>query len=75
MSRARPAGLALATALALGACGVKAPPRASGAPDKEPPNAVFKPTEGADRPGIEDPASADAPDAPGAPGAPEEPTR
>lgn len=72
MSRARPAGLAglaLATALALGACGVKAPPRPSGAPDKEPPNAVFKPTEGADRPGLEDPAPADAPEAP------EEPTR
>ena len=64
MSRARPAGLALATALALGACGVKAPPRPSGAPDKEPPNAVFKP--------VEVPAPADAP---GAPGAPEEPTR
>jgi hypothetical protein len=61
VSRARAAGLTLATALALAACGVKAPPRPSGAPDKEPPNAVFMPAEGSDRPGPEVPASAPAP--------------
>jgi hypothetical protein len=38
----RRAGLALLAA-ALGACGVKAPPRPSGAPDKEPPHTLFKP--------------------------------
>jgi hypothetical protein len=37
-------GLVVA-ALALGGCGVKAPPRASGAPDQAPPNTVFKPAE------------------------------
>jgi hypothetical protein len=42
--RAAASGLVLA-ALALGGCGVKAPPRASGAPDQAPPNAVFRPAE------------------------------
>ena len=35
--------LALLLAAALGGCGVKAPPRASGAPDHAPPNDLFRP--------------------------------
>jgi hypothetical protein len=61
VSRARAAGLALATTLALAACGVKAPPRPSGAPDKDPPNAVFRPSEGSDRLSPEVPPSAEEP--------------
>ncbi len=75
MSCARVTGLALATALALGACGVKAPPRPSGAPDKEPPNAVFIPVEVPNRPGLEDPAPADAAASRAPAASPEEPTR
>ncbi len=43
--RAPTAALLLAL---LGACGVKAPPRASGAPDKEAPNELFRPAEDPD---------------------------
>jgi hypothetical protein len=63
VSRARAAGLGLVAALALGACGVKAPPRPSGAPDKEPPHSLFKPAEDPNRPSLDAPAT------------PEEPTR
>jgi hypothetical protein len=36
---------AILLAAALGACGVKAPPRASGVPAHAPPNELFKPAE------------------------------
>jgi hypothetical protein len=36
--------------VALGACGVKAPPRAAGAPEKSPPSDVFKPPADANLP-------------------------
>jgi hypothetical protein len=45
--RAVAAALLLA---ALGACGVKAPPRAAGAPDRSPPNDLFRPAVDADQP-------------------------
>jgi hypothetical protein len=57
----RLAGVSLATALALAACGVKAPPRPSGAPDKAPPNAVFIPAAEPNGPSPELPAAAEEP--------------
>ena len=45
--RALTAVLLLALA---GACGVKAPPRASGAPDKDAPNDIFRPAEDPNKP-------------------------
>lgn len=45
--RALTAVLLLALA---GACGVKAPPRASGSPDKDAPNDLFRPAEDPNRP-------------------------
>jgi hypothetical protein len=61
VSRARATGLALAAALALGACGVKAPPRPSGAPDKEPPHSLFKPAEDPNRPSLDVPSTTEEP--------------
>jgi hypothetical protein len=58
----------------LAACGVKAPPRASGAPSHAPPNDLFRPAEDPTRPSVpaEDreraPAPAEDPDRPSAPG-------
>jgi hypothetical protein len=46
VSRALAAALLLA---ALGGCGVKAPPRAAGTPDKDAPNDIFKPAEDPDK--------------------------
>ncbi len=47
MSAPRPAAARLATAAALlvvlAACGVKAPPRAAGAPEKSPPQDILQP--------------------------------
>jgi hypothetical protein len=34
----------------LGGCGIKAPPRAAGAPDQAPPSDLFKPVPDADQP-------------------------
>jgi hypothetical protein len=47
----------------LAACGVKAPPRASGAPSHAPPNDLFRPAEDPNRPSAptEDPDLAPAP--------------
>jgi hypothetical protein len=45
--RALTAVLLLALA---GACGVKAPPRVSGSPDKAPPNDLFRPAEDPNKP-------------------------
>jgi hypothetical protein len=47
------AALALAAGLAVSACGVKAPPRPSGAPDKAPPHDLFRPVEDPNRPRLE----------------------
>ncbi len=50
MSRAAAAGLLLALLPAwLGGCGVKAPPRASGASAQSPPNDLFRPAEDPNR--------------------------
>jgi hypothetical protein len=63
----------------LAACGVKAPPRASGAPSHAPPNDLFRPAEDPNRPSApaEDPdrppASAEDPGRPPTPA--EEPAR
>ncbi|HET9552323.1 MAG TPA: hypothetical protein VFP50_05090 [Anaeromyxobacteraceae bacterium] len=35
----------LAAAFAASACGVKAPPKPAGAPEKEPPHEIFRPGE------------------------------
>jgi hypothetical protein len=35
------------------ACGVKAPPRAAGAPDRSPPSDLFRPAEDPNRPGTD----------------------
>ena len=45
-----PAGVALLLLSALAGCGVKGPPRAAGAPDKAPPNDVFRPVDDPNRP-------------------------
>jgi hypothetical protein len=49
-------GRALAAALlgaGLVACGVKAPPRAAGAPDQSPPSDLFRPAEDPNKPGMD----------------------
>jgi len=49
-------GRALAAVLlvaGLGACGVKAPPRAAGAQDHAPPHDLFRPVEDPNKPGTE----------------------
>ena len=54
MSGLAPAAMALALlAAALGGCGVKAPPRASGAPEQAPPNELFRPRGDLVRPGAD----------------------
>ena len=50
MKRSPAAALALAAGLAVSACGVKGPPRHSGAPEKEAPNDLFQPAEDPNRP-------------------------
>ena len=55
MSRS-PSGRLLAVAAlaaALAACGVKGPPRPSGAPDKEPANDLFRPPEDPNKPSLD----------------------
>jgi len=52
MRRAPAMALALA-ALVAAACGVKAPPRPSGAPDKAPPSELFRPADDPNRPSLE----------------------
>jgi len=49
--------LALLLAAALGGCGVKAPPRASGAPERAPPNELFRSRADLARPGADLPGS------------------
>jgi predicted small lipoprotein YifL len=49
-------GRATAAALLLGAlaaCGVKAPPRAAGAPDQATPSDLFRPVDDPNRPGVD----------------------
>jgi hypothetical protein len=48
--RARVAALLCAGLLA---CGVKAPPRAAGAPDQSPPSDLFRPAEDPNKPGVD----------------------
>jgi hypothetical protein len=43
----------VAVAASLAACGVKGPPRPSGAPDKEPANDLFRPVEDPNRPNLD----------------------
>jgi hypothetical protein len=38
---------------ALAACGVKAPPRAAGAPDQAPPSDLFRPVDDPNKPGVD----------------------
>jgi hypothetical protein len=38
---------------ALAACGVKAPPRAAGAPDQAPPSDLFRPVDDPGQPGVD----------------------
>jgi len=46
--------MALAVAAVVAAaCGVKAPPRPSGAPDKAPPSELFRPADDPNRPSLE----------------------
>jgi predicted small lipoprotein YifL len=47
VSRALAAAAALALALVLAGCGVKGPPRPSGAPEKDPPHEIFRSSGGA----------------------------
>jgi hypothetical protein len=48
--RARVAALICAGLIA---CGVKAPPRAAGAPDQSPPSDLFRPAEDPNKPGVD----------------------
>ena len=75
MRRAPAAALALAAGLAVSSCGVKAPPRPSGAPEKETPHDLFRPTEDPNRPrpALEQPAQEAAREP--APEQPQEPAR
>jgi hypothetical protein len=68
---------AAALLLALAACGVKAPPRAAGAPEQAPPSELFRPVDDPNRPGVDfiktDEEVAVPPAAPAAPAAPVSP--
>ncbi len=77
MSRAGLALLLLATQATLAGCGVKGPPRASGAPDKSPPSDLFRPADDSSRPGVDSSKSdQEAVQAPAPPATPaEEPAR
>jgi hypothetical protein len=54
----RGAWVAGALLAVLAGCGVKAPPRASGVPDRSPPNQLFRPHDEPGRPGA-DPVTED----------------